>query len=127
MKSRGAKEEENEITDEVIECLNKTAALLEHPPIEDPDTYLHMLTKLSRAVFGDKGGEKANSASKLASTAGLGFDTGDERLNLAAKILRVHYLEDLREFQTATNEFIAGMQEFTAKPKTNAKLGKVGV
>lgn len=58
--------------------------------------------------------------------ADLGFDTGDYVLNQAAKILRLLYIHDLRKLQTAINECIVSVQNTTANPKTDTKLGKVG-
>jgi len=56
----------------------------------------------------------------------LGFDTGSSDLNDAAKILRLLYLNDLRELQTKINEAIVSVQTATANPKTDTRLGKVG-
>lgn len=41
-------------------------------------------------------------------------------------VLRLVYLRDLRASQNMANQLIAMAQEFTADPKTDAKLGKVG-
>nr|CAI5860929.1 unnamed protein product [Callosobruchus analis] len=56
----------------------------------------------------------------------LGFDLKDPVLNRAAKILRMIYIQDLRELQTRANELIVAVQNITANPKTDTKLGKVG-
>jgi hypothetical protein len=55
-----------------------------------------------------------------------GFDTGDYVLNHAAKILRLLYIHNLRDLQTCINECIVAVQNVTANPKTDTKLGKVG-
>jgi len=56
----------------------------------------------------------------------FGFETGDAALNDAAKILRLLYINDLRELQTKINEAIVSVQTVTANPKTDTRLGKVG-
>ncbi|XP_042882907.1 RNA transcription, translation and transport factor protein-like [Penaeus japonicus] len=56
----------------------------------------------------------------------LGFDTGDNVLNNAGKALRLMYIHDLRDLQTKINESIVAVQNITADPKTDTKLGKVG-
>lgn len=53
------------------------------------------------------------------------FDDAD--VDQAAKILRLLQIDHLRELQTGINEAIVAVQELTADPKTDTKLGKVGV
>lgn len=55
-----------------------------------------------------------------------GFDSGDPALDEAAKVLRLLHLSELRELQTKINELIVSLQQITADPKTDQKLGKVG-
>ena len=45
----------------------------------------------------------------------------------AAKILRLLHIQELRELQTKINEAIVQVQALTANPKTDARLGKVGI
>ena len=45
----------------------------------------------------------------------------------AAKILRLLHIRELRELQTLANEAIIAVQNLTANPKTDTKLGKVGI
>eukprot|EP00462_Mataza_sp_D1_P024325 CAMPEP_0175131368 /NCGR_PEP_ID=MMETSP0087-20121206/6503_1 /TAXON_ID=136419 /ORGANISM="Unknown Unknown, Strain D1" /LENGTH=274 /DNA_ID=CAMNT_0016413649 /DNA_START=15 /DNA_END=839 /DNA_ORIENTATION=- len=56
----------------------------------------------------------------------LGFSTGDQAVDRAGRILRLLHLHDLRDLQTLINEVIVSVQEFTADPKTDSRLGKVG-
>jgi len=56
----------------------------------------------------------------------LGFQTGDKQLDRGATVLRLLYIDDLRTLQTQVNEIVATLQDFTANPKTDSKLGKVG-
>ncbi|XP_011504365.1 PREDICTED: UPF0568 protein C14orf166 homolog [Ceratosolen solmsi marchali] len=57
----------------------------------------------------------------------VGFNMVDPVLNNAAKILSILYIQDLRDLQTKINEAIVNVQNITANPKTNTKLGKVGI
>ncbi|KAK9844113.1 hypothetical protein WJX81_004754 [Elliptochloris bilobata] len=56
----------------------------------------------------------------------LGFATGEAALDTAATVLRLLYLRDLRTLQTQIDETLVRVQEFTANPRTNAHLGRVG-
>ena len=56
----------------------------------------------------------------------LGFSTGNKAVDAAAIILRVLYVLDVRQSQNQLNEIVTYLQRFTANPKTNANLGKVG-
>ncbi|XP_043272913.1 RNA transcription, translation and transport factor protein [Venturia canescens] len=57
----------------------------------------------------------------------LGFNMGDRVLNNAAQALTLLYIQDLRNLQTKINEAIVSVQSITANPKTDTKLGKVGI
>ena len=56
----------------------------------------------------------------------LGFSLGDSTLDDAARVLRMLHVQRLRAMQDAVNKVIECLQEFTANPKTDARLGKVG-
>ncbi|KAJ8673997.1 hypothetical protein QAD02_005259 [Eretmocerus hayati] len=56
----------------------------------------------------------------------VGYNMGDAALNNAAKVLSLLYIQDLRDLQTKINEAIVSVQNITANPKTDTKLGKVG-
>lgn len=47
-------------------------------------------------------------------------------VNRAALILRLLYIADMRDLQTRINELIVTVQNYTANPRVNAALGKVG-
>lgn len=55
-----------------------------------------------------------------------GFNLTDTALENAAKCLALLYIQDIRKLQTKINETIVRMQSFTANPKTDTRLGKVG-
>lgn len=50
----------------------------------------------------------------------------EPNLDEAAKILRLLQVHSTRNLQTAINETIVAVQQITANPKTDTKLGKVG-
>lgn len=54
------------------------------------------------------------------------FIYNDSNLDEAAKILRLLQVHSTRNVQTAINETIVCVQQITANPKTDTKLGKVG-
>ena len=54
------------------------------------------------------------------------FIFNDADLDEAAKILRLLQVHSTRNLQTAINEAIVSVQDLTANPKTDTKLGKVG-
>lgn len=56
----------------------------------------------------------------------LGFSTNNKILDRAAKVLRLLHLHNLRNLQTMINEVIVTVQDFTADPKTDSRLGQVG-
>lgn len=50
----------------------------------------------------------------------------DPSLDYPVRILRLLQIQRLRELQTGINETIVVIQNLTANPKTDTKLGKVG-
>ncbi|XP_030374457.1 RNA transcription, translation and transport factor protein [Scaptodrosophila lebanonensis] len=50
----------------------------------------------------------------------------DPALDYPMRILRLLQIQSLRELQTQINETIVSVQDLTANPKTDTKLGKVG-
>jgi len=56
----------------------------------------------------------------------INFATGDEKVDAAAIILRALYILDVRNAQNQFSEIITYLQRYTADPKTNTKIGKVG-
>ena len=56
----------------------------------------------------------------------LGFATGSDVLDSAGTIARVVHRNTLRELQNEVNNLLVQVQEFTANPKTDSSLGRVG-
>lgn len=54
------------------------------------------------------------------------FTFAEKDLDEAASILRLLQIHSVRNLQTVINETIVAVQEVTANPKTDTKLGKVG-
>lgn len=114
------------------EGVHTLAKLLNVPPHPD---HLVTLKAIGKLVEGrltakelpeelSKKGQKENQMS--IEQFELGFDTGDPVLNNAARILRLLHVQELRNLQTKINETIVAVQNLTADPRTNDKLGKVG-
>lgn len=56
----------------------------------------------------------------------LGFTTGDSKTDIAATILRMLYIRDLRILQSTIDQTLVEVQNYTANPKTDAALGRIG-
>lgn len=62
----------------------------------------------------------------LSSMVPLGFATGDDQIDLIARVVRLMHLKDLRNLQTEVDTILTSVQEITANPRTNVASGKVG-
>ena len=71
-------------------------------------------------------GEGEETGNDLEASLPLGFTTGDPEVDSAALVLRSLFIQDLRRLQSTVDETVVRVQEYTANPKTDAKLGKVG-
>ena len=56
----------------------------------------------------------------------LGFNTEDNEVNQVALVLKMLHLDDFRKVQNNVNEVLSLCQSYTANPKLNSSLGKVG-
>ena len=73
-----------------------------------------------------RSGQQARPFAPLSErTFPLGF-AAEPRLVEPARVLRLLHVRQLRVLQDAVNAAIETLQEFTANPKTDAKLGRVG-
>ena len=57
---------------------------------------------------------------------GSGMDLGSAAADRAAAVLRILHVEDLRDLQAAVNDLLATVQQYTAAPRTDSALGRVG-
>lgn len=55
-----------------------------------------------------------------------GGEAKNSDLEIPIKILRLLQIQSVRQLQTGINEAIVAVQNITADPKTDTKLGKVG-
>ena len=82
-------------------------------------------------VFSDEekrgGGPRPPLAGLSGDTFPLGFGSlGSAALDDAGRVLRMLHVRELRRLQDGVNAIVVGMQEFTANPKTDSRLGRVG-
>ena len=99
--------------------------------VSDARTLARVIANLVRRKYspGAIGAAADESSARVVQdlrTFNLGLEIGDADLDAAAAVLRLLYISDLRELQTAINEALTQLQSVTANPKTNAALGKVG-
>jgi len=121
---------------EFVEALHKLAATLGVPEDDSAEAMVRacagvLKRKLSAEALAKAGSSQGGGKSKRRKAFDVkdyppGFDTGDEELNKAASLLRLLYVADLRKLQDEVNALISQMQEYTANPKTDSSLGKVG-
>jgi len=111
------------------------ASIMTLPPSptgEDPDVAVllriirqRLLATRRRQQAKDEKSDTHEAMSELESYE-LGFTTGNAILDRTSVVLRLLYIQDLRDLQTLCNEVIASVQDVVAEPKTDARLGKVG-
>ncbi|EGI67192.1 PREDICTED: UPF0568 protein C14orf166 homolog [Acromyrmex echinatior] len=112
--------------------INSIAKLLNVPKHSDHLITLQACSKLVCNKLNTDAIKQSNSAayaknkSLTKTIIGPSFNMGDGMLDNAAKGLALLYIQDLRNLQTKINETIVAVQNITANPKTDTKLGKVG-
>lgn len=107
--------------------VEKLAKRLDHPMHINP---VLTLEASARLIY-DKLRPDANNQPKPVGIAypikeSEQFMFADKNIDEAAKILRLLQIQSVRQVQTSVNENIVAIQEITANPKTDSKLGKVG-
>jgi len=83
-------------------------------------------TSSSSSAAAGASGAAAPTAAALLEGVPLGFATGDAAVDRAGALLRLLYLRDLRALQSAVDAAVVEAQEYTANPRTDASLGRVG-
>ena len=114
--------------------VNKLGTVLHMARLPDEETvnYIGRLHKFIHFVLvpsmrGEMGVESVtNLGPSPLENFSAGIETGDELINQMSVVLKMLHLWDFRELQTDLNSLIVLGQEYTANPKTNASLGKVG-
>jgi len=116
-------EEENEGTDDngpindfVSECSEKIR--LKNLPQESFGDYLE---RLYETISG-----QLNSSQLDLNDFPLGFDSNDKIVNQISLVYKFLHLNSFREMQNDVNSIIELAQGYTANPKLNTSLGKVG-
>jgi len=117
----------------MIAGITSIASMLKIPPHQDHQQVLKAICVLVKERL-------SKEALQAASTAGadsakdktsledihLGFGTGDYVTDEALKIARLLHIRNLRDLQTQINEALVSVQNVTADPKTDQRLGKIG-
>lgn len=111
--------------------VNSIAKLLNVPKHSDHLVTLQACSKLvcnKLNADANKSNNAVNAKGKSQAKVNIGpsFNMGDAMLDNAAKGLSLLYIQDLRNLQTKINETIVAVQNITANPKTDTRLGKVG-
>lgn len=123
------------------EAVARLAALLK-VPTADLSTDVQLKAVVRRlegwvqrggALQGKEGSKESNAtltdqkvAMSVLDALPLGFETGDVAVDRASTLLRLLYIGEARELQTKVNEVITLMQECTADPRADGRLGVVG-
>jgi len=114
------------------------ATLLSIPPHPDHKQVLRAccilisekLNKTAIAKANDQAGKVkmeylSLEASKCDISSGL-VPSADEKVTMAVRILRLLYIKELRKLQDGINAAVVKVQQITADPRTDERLGRVG-
>lgn len=107
------------------ELANEMASALGVPTGQDAAKVLEAVERAAKPLAQARMEAGATSEVDLAALP-LGFTTGDAQVDSASLVMRSLFIKDLRELQSVIDETTVGVQEYTANPKTDAKLGRVG-
>lgn len=119
----------------LIDPLNKVLSKNDIPLLTDDVTNDDICAAIgileARICRGDKNGESdqrmgegALDIAKL--PIGIELSEDEQGLHMPVVILRLSHNYNMREFQSGINETINALQQYTADPKTDSALGRVG-
>lgn len=112
---------------EFVSGVEKLAKRLNHPMHSDPAVTLEASARLIYEKLRPEAANQSKPEGKAYSIKESDqFMFADKNMDEAAKILRLLQIQSVRQVQTSVNESIVAIQEITADPKTDSKLGKVG-
>ncbi|XP_015922274.1 RNA transcription, translation and transport factor protein [Parasteatoda tepidariorum] len=111
----------------LVKSLANTLNIAQHPDhLETLSAVCSVIkSSYSKTALESRQSKKSGKSTSVLDSS-LEFESSDPVLNKAAKILRLCFVHDLRELQTKINEIIVSVQNVTANPKTDTRLGKVG-
>ncbi len=117
----------NLVGSDFVAGVEKLAKRLNHPVHLDPAITLEAS---ARIIYDKLRPEALNQPKPVGQAYQIKgsdqFMFADKNMDEAAKILRLLQIQSVRQVQTSVNENIVAVQEITADPKTDSKLGKVG-
>jgi len=134
-KMRELDESTNYNSEEFKAAIVSFAQLLQLPESDNVEDMLRAIARLVRTKFSASAIEEAKKEKKeedekqpviSLDDLPLGFNTGDKDVDRAATVLRLLYIADMKELQSKINDLIVAVQNFTADPKADTSLGKVG-
>lgn len=117
-------------SDEFDAGVRELARRLNIPNHPDPVIVLEAAARIAERFLGkaDARPQNVNRSSSMAYSIqdAEKYAFAEKNVDEAANILRLLQIHSVRNLQTVINETIVAVQEITANPKTDTKLGKVG-
>jgi uncharacterized protein (UPF0254 family) len=111
-------EEEHAIFDELVRKKAAEMKIASHPSI--------MRMAMAILSCNTEPSPQSDVAFKLSEVPSGIKSTGDNKVDDALKVLRMINVYRYRDLQTQVNEHLASLQELTADPKADTKIGRVG-
>ena len=99
------------------------------PPVERAAAAASVLADRvapAAALLGAGAPAPTDAVATMLAAVPLGFSTGDGAVDRAAAALRFLFVKDVARLQADVDRAIGDVQAFTANPRTDTRLGKVG-